>query len=540
MPTSNYNVHFKGYELINTLGKGNAQVRKARHIDSGDLVAIKHYSIDVDSETMRRFQQESEIMTNISHPHIVGVREICLEAHFPYIVMDYVEGGDLRKLLLERRILPSEIIILLGKQIADALNCIHKNGIIHRDIKPENIVYRILPDGSYHFLLTDFGIAKIREQSKTQTGQSLMTFDYASPEQFDDPKAVTFASDFYSLGVVLYECMTGNVPFSHEKLGFLKFTQQMSNIQPASILGNFPQKLKTTVLQLLEKTPEKREKAINELINIFSEVNTNSQNHFSSNESKVSGKIITEPLIERKVSTESINILKAYKWVWLFFGVIISIFFFLVYKEYSSQSIFSSNEPSVKSFADNSNLSLGNKYYKTKNYSKAFQYYFLSAKDGNAEGQNKLGLMYKNGFGVEKDYKEAVYWLKKSVEKQNSNGQVNLGLMYKNGLGVPKNNQKAIQLFEKASEQDNSDGTNNLGLMYLRGLGVNANYDEAFRLFKEAADQDNKYAQNNLGELYEKGMGVEKDIHEAERLYILSAKKGCELATKNLQRLGYK
>ncbi|GAA4397940.1 hypothetical protein GCM10023187_07930 [Nibrella viscosa] len=236
MPTVSFNTQFPGYTILGELGRGNARVLKARHVDSGTLVAIKHFAFNTDADTLRRFQQESEIMTLITHPNIVGVREIRLDAPLPYLVMELIEGGSVRKLLDEQKTLPVATVVRLGLQLIEALRAIHAQGIIHRDIKPENILYRLLPTGELHFLLTDFGIARLREQPKTVTGQSLMTYEYASPEQFEDPGSLGSATDYYSLGVVLFECLSGRVPFPLEKnIGIVSFMTTLLNDPPPPV-----------------------------------------------------------------------------------------------------------------------------------------------------------------------------------------------------------------------------------------------------------------------------------------------------------------
>ncbi|QJW90327.1 serine/threonine protein kinase [Spirosoma taeanense] len=235
MPTVSASTHFPGYELLSELGRGNARVVKARHLATGDLVAIKQFAFSADPDTLHRFQRESEIMTRIAHPNVVKVREIHLDAALPYLVMEFVEGGDLRSLLRTQGQLDVTATIRLGLQMAEAFRAIHPLHIIHRDIKPENILYRRLASGELHFLLTDFGIAKIRadESTRTRTGQSLMTYEYASPEQFDNPRQVSAATDYYSLGVVLFECLTGRVPFTlRDDTGLAAFMSQVLTAAP--------------------------------------------------------------------------------------------------------------------------------------------------------------------------------------------------------------------------------------------------------------------------------------------------------------------
>lgn len=265
MPTVSFNVNFPDYEIISELGRGNARVLKARHRPTGDLVAIKQFALNTDPDTLRRFTRESEIMTGIEHPNVVKVREMQLDAAMPYMVMDFVEGGDVRSLLKTDGHLPISMVIRLGLQMAEAFKAIHEKGIVHRDIKPENILYRRLISGELHFLLTDFGIAKLtaNDSTRTRTGQSLMTYEYAAPEQFDDPQQVNVASDYYALGVVLYEALTGQVPFVlHNDAGLATFMNQVLTAQPTppQLADNqfLPPSLSEVIRQMLLKDPGQR------------------------------------------------------------------------------------------------------------------------------------------------------------------------------------------------------------------------------------------------------------------------------------------
>jgi serine/threonine protein kinase len=219
MATSIFKEYFKGYEILGELGRGNARVLKARSLQTDELVAIKHFAFNTEPDTLRRFQRESEIMKSIQHDYIVKIIEVHLDAELPYIVMQLVDGGDLRSLLKNYGTLDINTVITLAHEITEALDAIHTKAIVHRDIKPENIMYRRRPTGEIQFLLTDFGIARLREQPDTitVTGSSMLTYEYASPEQFNQSKTVSTPTDYYSLGVVLYECLTGAVPFEYEQ-----------------------------------------------------------------------------------------------------------------------------------------------------------------------------------------------------------------------------------------------------------------------------------------------------------------------------------
>lgn len=141
----------------------------------------------------------------------------------------------------------------------------HPLHVIHRDVKPENVLYRRLISGELHFLLTDFGIAKLRadDSARTRTGQSLMTYEYAAPEQFDNPRQVDEAADYYALGAVLYECITGHVPFVlHHENGLGGFMNQVLTAPiPTPVLPNgqaLPPSLGTLLMALLTRNPANR------------------------------------------------------------------------------------------------------------------------------------------------------------------------------------------------------------------------------------------------------------------------------------------
>lgn len=260
MSTSIFKEYFKGYEILGELGRGNARVLKARNVRTGELVAIKHFAFNTEPDAIRRFQRESEIMKSIQHDNIVKVFEVHLDAELPYIVMQLVEGGDLRSLLKLHGSLDIPTVIRLAHHMTEALDAIHAKSVVHRDIKPENIMYRHLPTGELHFLLTDFGIAKLREQTEgiTATGASMLTYDYASPEQFNQSKNVSTPTDYYSLGIVLYECLTGAVPFEFEQDDLLYHINRVISCPLPTPLTPSGQTLPPSLLKLLQWLTEKQ------------------------------------------------------------------------------------------------------------------------------------------------------------------------------------------------------------------------------------------------------------------------------------------
>src|ERR671915_2566460 len=177
-------------------------------------VAIKlmHREIASDSDQLERFRREARAVAQLSHPHIVGVIDAGEDESRPYIVFEYVEGETLKERIRRMGRLPMDEAIAYAIEIARALGCAHSHNIVHRDVKPQNVL--IDEEGSAK--VTDFGIARTLDQEGlTADGRVLGTTDYVSPEQALGHD-VNGQSDIYSLGVVLYEMLTGHVPFHGE------------------------------------------------------------------------------------------------------------------------------------------------------------------------------------------------------------------------------------------------------------------------------------------------------------------------------------
>lgn len=202
------------YEIIDLIGKGGmASVYKARQINLDRIVALKviHPNLIHDDEFVERFLREARISASLTHPNIVNIYDFGQTDGIYYISMEYLDGSDLSTIIKNNRRLSEKSTISLLLPIADALLYIHNKGLLHRDVKSANI---IITSGNRP-VLTDFGIAHAADLKPiTVVGSLLGTPEYLSPEQADGLNA-TAESDFYSLGVVMYECLTGKVPFTN-------------------------------------------------------------------------------------------------------------------------------------------------------------------------------------------------------------------------------------------------------------------------------------------------------------------------------------
>jgi eukaryotic-like serine/threonine-protein kinase len=203
------------YRLDAQIGSGGmSTVYRAFDQTLERRVAIKlmHREIASDSDQLERFRREARAVAQLSHPHIVGVIDAGEDEGRPYIVFEYVEGETLKDTIRRMGRLPLDEAIAYAIEIARALGCAHSHHIVHRDVKPQNV----LIDGEGSAKVTDFGIARTLDQDGlTADGRVLGTTDYVSPEQALGHD-VNGQSDIYSLGVVLYEMLTGDVPFHGE------------------------------------------------------------------------------------------------------------------------------------------------------------------------------------------------------------------------------------------------------------------------------------------------------------------------------------
>ncbi|GMR01309.1 MAG: hypothetical protein BMS9Abin19_0680 [Gammaproteobacteria bacterium] len=204
-------IELPGYTIEKQLGRGGmAKVYLARHTGLDRLIAIKVLSKDLDGDKSfsDRFMREARIVANLTHQNIITVHDVGVYNEFHYIAMEYLPGETLDDKIKKK--LDIKQILGIAKQIAAALDFAHKKGIVHRDVKPDNILFR--EDGTA--VLTDFGIARSAksETKMTATGTVIGTPHYMSPEQAQGQEIGPW-SDLYSLGIVLYEMLSGEVPF---------------------------------------------------------------------------------------------------------------------------------------------------------------------------------------------------------------------------------------------------------------------------------------------------------------------------------------
>jgi serine/threonine-protein kinase len=246
------------YEIITRVGGGGmALVYKAHDVLLNRYVAVKvlRQQFVGDEEFIRRFRREAQSAAALSHPNVVSIYDVGQEDDIHYIVMEYVEGNNLNEIIQERAPLQTEESVRIAVQICDALDHAHQNHIIHRDIKPHNI----LIGNNGRVKVTDFGIARaVTSSTITQTGSVIGSVHYFSPEH---AKGINTGekSDLYSLGIVLYQMLTGKLPFLGESpiSVALKHLQEPFD-EPRVVNPHIPQSVENVILKSMRKNPSER------------------------------------------------------------------------------------------------------------------------------------------------------------------------------------------------------------------------------------------------------------------------------------------
>lgn len=261
-PPGSLRGHPKGvgpYELLRILGSGAmSKVYLGRHQRTGQQVAIKILRSELTDNTsaVERFQVEFRSARKIFHPHVVRALDFGTQDDLIYLVLEYIDGPTLAEVLRDRRQLPESLARRWIGQVAEGLDQAHQQKLIHRDIKPGNIL--LTADGNAK--LADLGLAKdlLADKKLTKTGTSLGTLLYLAPELYENAGHADARSDYYSLGVTLYQLLTGRFPFTGGQITVLKnkFTNRFA--RPREVVGDLSPAIDEAVCRLMQADPSKR------------------------------------------------------------------------------------------------------------------------------------------------------------------------------------------------------------------------------------------------------------------------------------------
>lgn len=253
---------YRVLEKISSGGMADVYLGYDITLDRRVAVKVMHSKLAQEENFVSRFRREAQAAANLNHPNIVSVYDWGEENGTYFIVMEYIEGDTLKYLVSKKGALEVPFAIDITKQVARALSFAHKNDVVHRDIKPQNII--ITHDGMVKVM--DFGIARAKSSSLTDTGTVMGSVHYLSPEQAQGLPA-TEVSDIYSLGVIMYEMLTGNIPFEGDSAVSVALKHANETpAKPSAFNPSIPAELEAIILKAIAKDPFDRYQSADELI----------------------------------------------------------------------------------------------------------------------------------------------------------------------------------------------------------------------------------------------------------------------------------
>lgn len=261
---------FKDYKIMASIAEGGmAAVYKAYqpHLDRYVAVKVLPRQYALEHQFVERFRREAKTLAKLQHPRILPIYDYGIEGEYFFLVTPFIEGGDLTH-LMQKSALTLEQIGQIVAQVGDALDYAHAQGVIHRDLKPNNI----LVDNRGNCFLSDFGLAKIAEETSsklTSSGLIVGTADYMSPEQ-GLGQGVDSRTDIYSFGVILYELVTGQVPFKADSpTAVIIKTIQEPLRPPRELNPDLPEAVEEVIMVACAKQPDDRFATVHELVQTF-------------------------------------------------------------------------------------------------------------------------------------------------------------------------------------------------------------------------------------------------------------------------------
>jgi serine/threonine-protein kinase len=573
------------YEIRELLGAGGiGQVHAAFDMQLEREVAIKSLRPELlnDKSFVDRFHAEAKSLARLDHPNITRLYSLFSENGNLYLVMECVRGETLEYLLKKRggRLSVRESLAIIA-QVADGLGYAHSLGIVHRDIKPANLM--ITANGAVKIM--DFGIARVRgSQRLTRDGGIIGTLAYMAPEQLRGEEA-DGRSDLYSLAIVLYEMLSGSVPFQADT--DYELMQAHINTRPPRLstrMGGLDGRIDASLIRALAKKPEQRFTSVREFSDALGATALRTDAPTIVEEGT---RLIGPPPIEvpqswlerfkERVALIWANLrLVAAGWAdhLTFIPASLRLPSILgagtvavVGLALAAGVLFNSMRPSSSpAVTAGTVLAANNKTELTtmvrnedlphvlassekkrmfaafdrKDYAEAFKLAVSLALSNDRDAQDILGQIFESGLNGQKSDEQAFLWYRKAAEQGNADAEHAVGYFYLLGKGgAPASDTEALYWFRSAAEKGLAKAQKNLGDMYYQGKGVQqADKREAFEWYKRAAARNDMAAEFAVGIYYEAGRApVSQDYQQAAEWYRKAAGHGSASAQAALIRL---
>ena len=526
-------MHIGPYEVSGELGRGAMGVVLQGYDHAiGRPVAIKvirssqFATTEEQADASMRFRREAAAAGRLSHPGIITIYQFGEDQGHGYLAMEFVQGSSLDRLLASGNPPPLPALLDMLRQVADALDYAHSQGVIHRDVKPGNILVR--DDGKIK--ITDFGIARIVSQTLTHAGMTMGTVAFMSPEQLQGSR-VDGRADQYSLAAMVFRILAGRQVFDAESFFGLSYKICHEEPVPASRLNPRLTAATDRVLaKALSKAADARYRTCAEFVAELERalMGTGSR--------AAAGPVlpVNPPAPDPQSSPMSFpkpapapwqppSPVRRSKGIWIAAAVAVGcilsglLIAWLIWREPARPC---SKQPFGCYYEDAvAKRGAGQR-------PEAIALFQRSADAGDPRGMVEVGRACQFGRGRAVHFGDAVLWYRKAADAGNGDGMDLLGDMYDGAHGLPRNVDEALRWYRRAVEAHSGLGMNNLGLAYEMAAGVPLDYGEALSWYRKSADAGCLAGMANLGSMYAVAHGVAQDNAEALLWFRKAAEAG--------------